>query len=669
MAFFYNPYAFVPARHRPPDPNATWTDGPPEAQGLLRDGRWTGRLRLLITAVTPLLIGEQERDGEIVRRSTRMINGMVALAPTSLKGMLRTEYEMLTGSRFGVFDEHGRLGHRIAAAPPKAESLLPVRIGERPDGRKHAVVCRGDTANRTLAAAWVPRYAGPVVPLPSGLRSGDPVHAWVIRMRREIWKDNRWVLTFRYWRVIALGSGELPAPTVDVRAHERSTPRRKQHLVDDGRPTRITGWYLDTGPNIENKHDERVFFNPDRAELPLTDAVVDAWAALLASYRGAHTTDELANTRTGNGGLPWSPHLHPDAGLDALPPGTLCYAAVTNGQVTGLYPVAVSRKLYDRSPRELAAATGLLPAVEHAELSPADRLFGWVPPDGRGDGRDEKASTRAVRGRVRLGAVRTVAAVVEPVGRTLAVLERPRPTQDLFYAAGDRLGAPLDESSGYREGQGLRGRKVYPHQPATTWGTDRAQPWLLHGDGAEPGNQSAYLRDRVAAGAVFEVDLHVENLTDDELGALLCVLTGPSNTTGERFHKLGGGRPLGFGSVTVALLDGYGDVRDAAAWRSFFALDDEIAGSLLDETRAAQCTDAVWKTVPRRTRNAYEGYLGGFPPNADVHYPNDPTQPDSDVDRYAWFVANRRRREPRALPALGTDTAGLALPTDPRTAP
>jgi hypothetical protein len=202
------------------------------------------------------------------------------------------------------------------------------------------------------------------------------------------------------------------------------------------------------------------------------------------------------------------------------------------------------------------------------------------------------------------------------------------------------------------------------------------QQWLLHGDGLEAGqpevtSQNALLRDWVAPGTVFETTVHVEDLDSVELGALLFVLRGRTGQAWRRrFHKLGGGKPLGFGSVTVEVLPQESDLRTGAQWRSWFALEaDEDAGGDGD---AGFDADRLVVTFLERARggglaralDAYEHYLRGFPRGTPVRYPADPADPDSDVDRYEWFVRNREGAK-RSLGRLEAGYQDLKLPTDP----
>ncbi|MGH3935358.1 MAG: TIGR03986 family type III CRISPR-associated RAMP protein [Pseudonocardiaceae bacterium] len=728
MSDFFNPYAFVPPWPRRGEVPAL-RDMPPERLGRLHEGRWSGRLRLRITTATPILITEQSRDAQgLAERGTRTVAGRPLLASSSVKGSVRSEFEAVTGSRYGVFEGHGRrLGYRSSTRD--SSDLVPVRIiavaGDkrvlRLDGMPPAV----DTHLTVLKAAWVPRYGHrPISPWPAEIVHGSKCNAWVVLMRRESWdgRNNRWVENFLYWRVLALWSeGAVPRDKPGTENESPQGPQRspnptRRHLVEDPVPVHVGGFYVHTNRSIGNKHDERLFFHPAllpgsgtrlRPPIALNDKVVKGWSDLLASYHAAHTEEDIHQRRRADGSVAdaseylraatptksdrpgWSWHMEPkDKELEALmelPVGTLCYAKLSRAedQVEALYPVALSRVLDEVSPASLAERAQLVPAREHCMLSPADRVFGWVPPVGREAGRDQ---TRALRGRVRFSPVRTIKAEVEKINRGLAVLGAPRPTQDLFYAAETTSGNPLQtrtgeqKRDGYREGQGLRGRKVYPHQPGIDWDSRTGQQWLRHGTGLpasadEPAvdSQNARLLDWVRDGAVFEADVHVEDLEPVELGALLYVLRGRREGPQARHHKLGGGTPLGFGSVTYEVVAEESELADGTAWQDFYALDEDAPGPAA--TTAEQldelCDEFVWRVAPTgrlpRHLMAYENALAGFPAGTPVRYPADPENPRSDQDRYEWFVANKGRDGQRkVLGKLDSDgLADLRLPTNP----
>ncbi len=726
MPDFFNPYAFVPPWPRRGDV-AELQDGPPERLGRLREGRWSGRLRLRITAVTPLLITEQGREVKgLAERGTRTVTGTPLLASSSVKGSVRSEFEAVTGSRYGVFEGHERrLGYRSSTRD--SSELVPVRI-ITVEGAKRALRLDGmrrpvDSHRRVLKAAWVPRYGSrAITPWPAGIYHDTRCNAWVVLMRRDSWNDkkNQWVENFLYWRVLALWPDGAPTPIKPDTGNEDSQGQARRHLVEDRTPVRVRGFYVHTNRNIGNKHDERLFFHPALVPnsgtrmcrpIPLEDRVFDGWSDLLASYHAAHPKEDIHERKRADGSradaseylhapnprndrTAWSRHLEPRGSeleaLMELPVGTLCYAKLAMDgdgldRVEQLYPVALSRVLDEVSPASLAERAQLVPAGDHTSLSPADRVFGWVAPTGREAGR---AQTRALRGRVRFGPVRTIEAEVETIDRGLAVLGAPRPTQDLFYAAETPSGGPLQtragaqKRDGYQEGQGLRGRKVYPHQPGIDWNSRSRQQWLRNGNGLPAGDdepavdtQNAQLLDWVRKGAVFEVDLHIEDLDPVEFGALLYVLRGRRRSQGTRHHKLGGGAPLGFGSVTYEVVTEESELADGAAWQDYFALDEDAPGPVATtgDQLDALTDEFVRRAAPSghlpRHLSAYENALAGFPEGTPVHYPADPANPHSDRERFEWFVANKGRNGQRKpLGRLDSDgLADLRLPTSPTT--
>jgi len=155
-----------------------------------------------------------------------------------------------------------------------------------------------------------------------------------------------------------------------------------------------------------------------------------------------------------------------------------------------------------------------------------------------------------------------------------------------FYVAKDQNGSAFEprtaiEDGGYRKtgdsGKlGLRGRKVYPHHaglPQDYWNVEGVthsdervrnryreyfRQWPNHRSGSSKGKHDSESRDSqnrsitqwVRPGEQFRFDLHFDNLDKVELGALIWLLRRDGD---QFFHRLGGGKPLGFGSVRLSL--------------------------------------------------------------------------------------------------------------------
>ncbi|GLW98927.1 TIGR03986 family CRISPR-associated RAMP protein [Microtetraspora sp. NBRC 16547] len=705
---FLNPYTFIPAfpREGLPEPLG---DAPPPARDRLRRGCWTGRIGVTLTVRTPLLLldtarksplsdavdGAESAEGHFVY-PVRLRDGRPHLPATSVKGMLRSAYEAVTNSRLGVFDGHDRpLGFRRDAG--FALGMVPVLVGT---GR--VLYEFQQAALRMYDSDGTSIYP----------KDGQEAPQHLERLRAVVRRSkNNGTEVVRFVRkgteeVLTRGSGE--------------------RIVE--------GISFVTGPNIERKTCERFFYleegqTPQKLELApgLWSELERRWSNLIADYRRAHDDAEIFGRRRADGGvagpgerigdgpgqLAWSPHLY-DAARQDIRGGRLCYARKENGRVTALYPVLVPRDLYPVSPRELLPDS-LAPARRYDELSPADRVFGWVSPQGSG------VRPAAYRGRLRIGPVtceQNADAAVERfdgAGLPIAILGQPRPQQGRFYLAetADRPDRPVRDGTPkeklYRPGRGLRGRKAYWHHagldPRQHWSEgqglrDPAQvrigshyreyrrsraPYDENGspdaerkryrttDEEQHDTQNRSVKGWVRPGTTFRFSVDVRDLDDLELGALAWLLALPP----EHFHRIGLGRPLGFGSVRLDIdaentwLHSGGEFADY--YRSLSAsLPSGDGVKVLEASREefVRLVDSSHQLVTVR-----EAVLAVARGNAElpVHYPrtrpkwlaeNIPAPPDPRGRTYEWFTENERIAKDaptagrgRSLPGVGdTDT-------------
>ncbi len=673
---FHNPYNFVPALPRSKVRGDLGDGRPPGHERLILDA-WTGRISVRLTVVTPLLVPDASRATANAddHRSfpVRVVNGTPYLPPTSIKGMLRAAYEAVTNSRLSVFTGHAaRLGYRPPAA--RGASVVPARIVA--DGRGGLAIellpgtsriGRDGRPSGELYAAWLPSYR---VRPPSYIGGKAPGHGDEVSCLVERVRHRR---GFQFWQVRAIGP---KGATLSAASGQRA----------------ITGWVYSTNQNIGNKHDERVFFVDGRKPIragSLTDSLRSQWRELVENYREIHEPEleerrgrrQAPDAYLGDkpGQTAWSPHVYDDQWRD-LRDGSLCYAQVRGDEsrleVIKLYPVQISRDLYEVSPDTRLDAS-LRPARSLDELSPADRVFGWVSQDGPG----------AYRGRVRIGPVRCETDdAIEPFGSPglpLAILGEPKPQQARFYAGELRDGVPVaqrhglsKQEAGYQPGKVLRGRKVYPHHaslPEGYWKAALDGP-LVRGvqreyrrprkDGQEQrDDQNRSIGGWVPPDVTFTFDCHVTNLSDVELGALLWLLSLPDG----HVHRIGGGKPLGFGSVRVKVEER--EVHRGRFWRHHYeALGDTDGAS--DEALAIQTVTAFKDAVEAAYRPPFDqvpfiaaflqaarGFADGLP----THSPRTSQDPDPEGRSYEWFVANDRVREGgHALGDLAQDR-GLPL--------
>ncbi|WP_182874306.1 TIGR03986 family CRISPR-associated RAMP protein [Microbispora sp. H10670] len=677
---FLNPYTFVPAYDRDGLPERL-ADGPPPSRERLREECWTGRIGVRLTVETPLLLlatsrsrppSEGAQDHRVYPVLLR--DGRPHLPSTSVKGMLRAAYETITNSRFGVFGDHTTpLAFRRDAV--YAVGMKGVLVGSA--GKLFEF-------EQALLRMYDAKTGALVYPDENGTK--PPHH--LEKLRAAVKRDKMGHVVTRF-----------------VRANEAVKLRLERGERE------VVGLAYITGPNIEGKKYERLFFvdagkQPREILLKNADELTGRWDALMRNYIGAHQKKELFGRRwpdgtpagpgervgDGPGQVAWSPHLHQESRRE-IRGGVLCYAKVEDDVVTALYPVLVPRDLYAAAPAELLPES-LHPAPCYERLSPADRVFGWVAPEGCG------VKPSAYRGRLRIGPVVCEQDAAEAVerfdgdGMPLSILSSPKPQQGRFYVAesADRPDSPVPDGVAkedlYRPGRGLRGRKAYwhhagldrtmhwsegqgkrdpaqvrvgghyreyrrPWEPADDKGTpapDRKRYLTEHGKEQRDG-QNRSIKGWVRPTTVFRFTIDVRDLDEVELGALVWLLTLPPG----HFHRLGFGRPLGFGSVRLdvdaeatALHTGK---QYAAFYRSLSAvLPEGDPMAVLAGAKAAfeRLTEGL--SQMRSIREALLAVMRGSP-GSPVHYPRVrpqwlprefPTPPDPRGQNYEWFTENER---------------------------
>lgn len=699
---FHNPYNFIPA------PNRKQTEGlgddKPSGHASYLENKWSGCIRVSLETITPLLIPDAanlNESGQEKHKSypIRKLGNQPYLPPTSVKGMLRTAYEAVTNSRFGVFQNHqDRLAYRMPAT--EGLSLVPARIEGDCDriqllpGTTPGLPTwntgneRWNIPGNLMYAAWLPRYRKGSdrlsldAPKFTGMQHGQAVKVWLQKVERK---------PFFYWIVcdIVPSSSTLP---------ERPTPpnlSRSHRLTSE--TLKIENAYLCiTNQNIKNKYNERVFFirpaDENKWSVSLDELQADglrkAWKELIENYQEEHKREIEAGSerppQTSYG--KWSRHITGGSQEAQLKDGTLCYAFIEkdgkNLKVTALYPVMIARKLFEVDPDSLLPES-LKPPGTFNELSPADRVFGWVNQKGKG----------AYKGQLRLHSVKCLStdAIQEFTGDPannpglpLTILGQPKPQQSRFYVAKDKQGSALSNGTPKQDGyasakQALRGRKVYPHHKAIARNADYWNDPMrdrtgqsVNGyyqeyrrpnkDGTEQrDSQNRSIQAWVKPNTQFEFDIDITNLSSVELGALLWLLTLPD----KHYHRLGGGKPLGFGSVQLQVDWKQTDLRLGQDWKQYY--ESLLPIDPPDPEQAAQCIDTFKQAIalaysPKKNIEDFEEvlFIRAFKQAAKgldgpIHYPRVSPQPDPEGENYKWFTENESK-DRRSLPPLWKET-------------
>ena len=172
-----------------------------------------------------------------------------------------------------------------------------------------------------------------------------------------------------------------------------------------------------------------------------------------------------------------------------------------------------------------------------------------------------------------------------------------------------------------------------------------------------------------------QLQIHVtNNLSSVELGALLWLLSlNRDSVPPDHFLRLGGGKPLGFGSVSPRILGS--DLRSGELWRDYYldltGQQDSVNGARQQTVQAeairaycrailtadGQCSADNATDEQLQQQVASIGFINAFLAamrglDGPVHYPRIDRTPDLNGENFKWFRPNKPA-EP--LPLLKTD--------------
>lgn len=697
---FHNPYNFVPALPRD-EVKGELGDRPPVGHGRYLPEHWSGRISVKLTTVTPLLIpdaAEMTEDNDHKTYPVRLgADGKPYLPATSLKGMLRSAYEAITNSRLAVLDKHDeRLAYRMPANV--GLEMVPARIQ---NGKIHLYPGTSEIGDdgqpkkrNPMYAAWLPRYDRNgtgyrfEVRYPDGElpEHGDRVKFWAEKYQ----KSRNGTPMFTYWQVRS-----VVRHTDNLGDRPEESQGNGNHQPVGNSIKKFEGYVYINNKNIGTKHDERIFITSEPSiSVDLTSELTQKWEELIKNYQETHK-DEIKKGMQGPlvtkpkrrqdppvVTAKWSRHIIAGEAERKLTDGTLCYAHVEHDEndyiVKDLYPVMITRGLYEMSPTSQLSQT-LKPAITAEQLSPADRVFGWVNQNNRKP-KNKNSKNNAYKGQLRVHSIECTTPIEQAVnndlgelGLPLAILGEPKPAQTRFYAAQDKKGTPVPDETekdyGYESKErGLRGRKVYPHHgalPDDYWSKPteaRNQDYRRPSGEKERDSQNKSITDWVNPDTEFSFDIDLINLSAVELGALLWLLNQSENA----YHRLGGGKPLGFGSVRLEITKT--DLHSGEDWQKFYGslLSVKLSEFNRDELVKAY-TSAVelaynfsFEKVPFIT--AFCRSTKGFEDGLPTHYPRLKKEIDADGKNYEWFTQNEAG-DRLSLPSL---VDGGSLPLNPR---
>lgn len=631
----------------------------------------SGRITCNAEAVASLFISDSHAVKEENRHKTYRFfqyGGQPALPASSLRGMIRHVFEAVTNSCYVEFqkDEPYPLEHRRSLAP----KMIPARVVEL-DEREARLELLDCTVNPPVNIS-----KGPVVVLSGAVREAYPPCVFNQRTRQPYDKTKSKLPSGACdgMRVAALVTRQPESHGSNrFRAYHviKIAPLdQHQTLIEDSQYTKVYGWLHLTGPNIENKHDERLFFRwddrqpnpPYLNEIPSACLcrcgieVVKEYNHHLKEYweRQNKKVDELGNLRWPNStnGLP-----HPSVFVkkdSKLTVGDLVYVqSNTQGVVTSLRSVSIPRVRYKYC-RQKFLPEYLKPCQDYVNLCPACRVFGWV----RENAKRIADNPTAYAGRVRFshGKIKGDWQVEKEI--TLSILSTPKPTATPFYLVSAE-GRPDPSVTYDTDGARMRGRKIYRRHGEIKFDECKSKERI---------DQNRTIKGALKPEAMFTFTIDFENLAPLELGAFLYAIELEEGMV----HRLGYAKPLGFGSVKVTV-----EKMEIIDWKKRLQSIAPNAGwQSKDRKKIAELKQKFLNEMLVLYGDEFKKVLAdlrallGTPSGLPIHYPRPTMSLDlENHPQYEWFAGNKRRidklgkreiPEPAAL-GLAENDAGLPL--------
>jgi hypothetical protein len=595
---FIYPYNFVspPELEGKPAPGR---DGAPDHSRCLvvEEGRLSGRIEYTLRTLTPLFIPDPKltitlKDPEHKVMRFFEIDGKLAIPGSSIRGMIRSLAEAVTGSSVAHSDAW--------------DLHMTSRTADGANRHKYGLLANGGAQVKPLM-----RARATITEVARLLRVH---HHDELAARAEAGCDI-------WFRPGAGGQG--------IRARQLSlTPGQG---LKKGQLRVRRNWVHDAEGRGQYVS---LLFDP-QAPITVDKTAVDEW-------RKAHEADVARKSSC------------PQGEKDLKDGAIVCYETGHSGQVTRLDLAQVWKVAETRVPADVAKALvswnqPTTPAGKGADLCPVSRLFGWTP------GENEKAQPLAGRLCFNMAWSEVGRDKTHPVtldilsGPKLSYYpfyltkagggvgtysdNNARPRGRKFYWHHPQLGATTPD--GWQAAFGLPAPDAYKDEDAQTKG---GHPFTDQNSTVFPCEQDVD----------FEGSLDFEGLEPRELGLLLWCL-GAQHSDDERAQKhalkLGMGKPRGLGSVVVKGLvvttynaatrygpsaqltaeDGWSPVSDGTI-RNWLAAFDNHYG--LDDLEPL----LAFGTVPQRPRYRASHYLKDE--KTEEHHPD---------EGFAYFMAQKKR--------------------------
>ena len=686
---------------------------------------WSGSIRFSITAKTPLVYGSVDEETNSISIPTEILDGssdtpkeIPVLPATMVKSMLSNAFERVTTSRLRIFGNYSDpLTYRTDPAasqklipaivdPSKSKALLLTgthpRLAEVDILTKNRFEKRLQTIPVMRAATLRTEPGGQTEYAPGMTHESllDMILPSNGAVSRKIRFDAKLVNngSYAYWFIYALYSDD---------DDERKPIFNENALTGEDLGETLTkqaGYvYLTTDPEDLGQHrrtfnkkvSERVFFIEDeqaRKEVTIPQTTtdhpspIDRYLLTVQSYVD-NWLDELERdpetTRTPNRFIRQhkAPHLKP-------PPSFLAYILVSKDlsgdeTVDTIAPISIGRDAYALSPLTVARRANVAPPQNLSELSPADRLFGFVAHcDNMSQKTEEKSSlTPSFKGRIFVTKVDYAGGggVANPSTLRLRPLLSPRPSSARRFLTRTnganlnsvRIKVRRDQYFSHDPEQSL-GATAYPVDRNAWESVDKKTgfPEKALKRASDSLKTTSEVKKYVKAGTKFDATMRFEALTEFELAWLLWILdsanlvpraerqkpmsSAPSDKVG--YLRLGTGKPLGLGVVQIDLSPNGFQASETIGGNtgtpSLFSAYTELTGCL---GTVVTTTDPAQFQVPKHYLktpwvDAFQRSCFGYDDRFDVrHFTLDENKENNRTDSETGLPINGAGVEPGIL--------------------
>lgn len=515
------PYNFIPLNEKP----VSFPEGPAKCHHLWREECFSGHISLKIEALTPLYIRGTSSDPAIQNKNIRGFfgpGGILRIPGSSLRGMVRTLVEIASFGRFGA--DHTRVNKR----------LYYRGIGDKSELRYlyHSdMIDKNDNYFPKVKAGILKREHGKLMLYPSASVSGTQIY----RIEGSFDSEDQFYVagTGMMMKEYTFSNVFFHPEAPSLHTHYRQNRQGNQvsyqlkyasinRVSDTPSPGMQKGYLVCSGRFGEKKHMQWIINAPIAKGIEVPEAVE-------TDYREDSNREEEITLLDSLGRYGEVPCFYiPESGN----PDSV--RAIGH---TALFRLPYKKTVGDHIPGSLAGS---------GPTDCAGAVFGIL----------EKWAGRVSFEDAALDPGQTSDVLKEELSPR--ILSGPKPTTFQHYLE------PLEGKGQHWDSSAqLRGYKLYWHRK-----TPETGPFAWRKETIVEDGQHTVIQP-VETGARFTGRIRFDNLSGEELGALLFVLDLPAGCR----HKIGMGKPLGLGSVkttpTVVLTarkDRYGELFSGEGW-------------------------------------------------------------------------------------------------------